>query len=171
MEDRDGELWVRSAYLCEGYDALGDGSVGPMRRSPDGFATVGDRGRFEQGRLLVDGRPDAVTTGGTTVLVADVERALRPVAHGEVSVLGAPHSRLGSVVTAVLTEPEDHARLVAASRDRLPPAARPRVWFHVPALPVTDAGKRDRAALARLVADAEGIRRLPSANGQTPAQL
>ena len=37
---RDGEVWVRSPYVCSGYD----GSPGPLRVDPDGFATVGDRG-------------------------------------------------------------------------------------------------------------------------------
>ena len=31
---RDGEVWVRSPYLCLGYD----GPPGPLRRDPDGFA-------------------------------------------------------------------------------------------------------------------------------------
>ncbi|QNN52883.1 AMP-binding protein [Nocardioides mesophilus] len=94
VEIRDGEVWVRSPYLCEGYGAV-DGvrpgaGPGPWRRSPDGFASVGDRGHLEDGRLRLGGRPGTLTTGGATVQVGDVEAVLRPLAHGDVLVVGAP---------------------------------------------------------------------------------
>ena len=73
---RDGEVWVRTPYLCLGYD----GPPGPLRTDPDGFATVGDRGVLADGRLLVSGRSDAVTVGGATVEPADVEVVLREAA-------------------------------------------------------------------------------------------
>lgn len=141
VEIRDLEIWVRSPFLC----------AEPPRRSPDGFATVGDRGRLVGGRLVVDGRPGAITTGGATVLVADVERVLRSVARGQVAVTAVPHVRLGAVVAAVLTDPEDRARMESAARSELPPAARPRLWRTLPVLPLTAAGKLDRDAVARFV--------------------
>jgi acyl-CoA synthetase (AMP-forming)/AMP-acid ligase II len=153
---RDGEIWVRSPYLCTRYA----GAAGPLRRDPSGFATVGDRGRLEGDRLVVDGRPEAVTTGGATVQVADVEAELRRTAQGEVVVLAAPHPRLGAVVAAVLTEAADHAALVAASRERLDPPARPRTWYLCERLPLTAAGKVDRDALAALLSGDEPPRRL-----------
>ena len=155
-EIRDGEIWVRSAYLCSAYD----GAPGPLRRDATGFATVGDRGRLDGDRLVVDGRPEAVTTGGATVQVADVERELRAVARGEVVVVAVPHTTLGSVVAAVLTDEADHAPLVAASREMLDPAARPRRWHLCSRPPLTPAGKVDRDALARLLAAADPPRRL-----------
>ncbi len=158
-EIRDGEIWVRSPYVCEGYTGTA-GHPGPLRRDPAGFASVGDRGTLVDGVLTVTGRGDAaVLTGGATVLVADVEAALRPVARGEVVVLGLPHPTLGQVVCAVLTDAGDLPALHAASHRALAPAQRPRQWFHVPAPPVTDAGKVHREALARRVAGdrAEGV--------------
>jgi long-chain acyl-CoA synthetase len=155
-EARDGEIWVRSPYLCAGYA----GADGPLRRDPAGFATVGDRGRLDGDLLAVDGRPDAVTTGGATVQVSDVERELRAVARGEVVVVALPHGRLGSVVAAVLTDAADHAPLVAASRDRLDPAGRPRLWHLCERLPLTAAGKVDRDALLAMVAGDAPPRRL-----------
>jgi acyl-CoA synthetase (AMP-forming)/AMP-acid ligase II len=134
---RDGEVWVRSPYLAEGY------------ADADGWATVGDRGAWEDGVLVLHGRPDAVTTGGATVLVAEVEAVLRAHAHGEVVVLGVPHPTLGEVLAAVLTDERDRDALTSAARDELVPAARPRRWEHVAALPLTSAGKVDRAALAQ----------------------
>ena len=145
---RDGEVWVRSPYLCLGYDGAG----GPLRRDGDGWATVGDRGTLEpDGRLLVHGRPGAVTTGGATVHSSEVEATLRTAARGEVAVLGVPHPDLGAVLVAVLTDASDRAALIVAARDGLTDAARPRRWYHSDALPRTGGGKVDRVALAELV--------------------
>lgn len=155
-ESRDGEIWVRSGYLCSGYD----GPAGPLRRDPSGFVTVGDRGRLVGDLLEVDGRPSAVTTGGATVQVADIEAALRRDAVGELVVLALPHPRLGSVVAAVLTDPADHRRLVSLARERLDPAARPRVWHLCEQLPLTRAGKLDRRALHDLLVGDRPPRRL-----------
>jgi long-chain acyl-CoA synthetase len=154
---RDGEIWVRSGYLAEGYLAegyLAEGSPagvdGPFRRGADGFATVGDRGRLDcdvgADRVVVDGRPDAILTGGATVLVADIEAAIRPLISGQVAVLGLPHPRLGQVVAAVLTDEADRRPARGAARGL--GAGRPRRWFHRQVLPLTRAGKIDRRMLA-----------------------
>ncbi len=153
---RSGEIWVRSPYLCDGYA----GAPGPLRRDADGFATVGDRGGLDADRLTVHGRAGAVTTGGATVQVADVERVLGQAARGQVVVVAVPHPELGAVVAAVLTELGDKDALAALSREALAPAARPRMWFHCPALPLTDAGKVDRAGLTALVSRERRARRI-----------
>jgi long-chain acyl-CoA synthetase len=146
---RDGEIWAHSPYLARGYA----GEPGPLRFAADGFATVGDRGSLTGGVLTVAGRGSStVITAGATVLVADVERALRQASGSEVFVLGIEHPRLGALVTAVLTDRTAHPRARAAARTQLSRAQRPVWWFHVPELPLTDAGKVDRAALADLVA-------------------
>lgn len=141
----DGVLWVRSPFVCEGYD----GASGPFERRPDGFSTVGDLGEVREGYVVVHGRPEAVTTGSATVLVADVEAALTGVADGEVVVLGVPHADLGSVLAAVLTDPGDVAAVRERAREVLTTAARPRLWLACPEPPVTAAGKVDRDALRR----------------------
>lgn len=151
----EGVLWVRSAYVCEGYD----GSPGPFERRPDGFTTVGDLGEVRDGVVIVHGRPEAVTTGGATVRVADVEGALAEATGGDVMVLGLPHAELGSVLAAVLTEPADLAPVRERAADVLTTAARPRVWLACPDPPLTTAGKLDRDALRR-TATAGGLRRL-----------
>jgi acyl-CoA synthetase (AMP-forming)/AMP-acid ligase II len=172
LEVRSGEIWVRSPYLCRGYDdqagapagvpAGAQAAPGPLRRDADGFATVGDRGTLVGGVLTVTGRgADAVVTGGATVLVADVEGALRPGLAGDVVVVGMPHPSLGRVVVAALTDPSD---LPAAHRDaqeHLSPAQRPRRWFHVPVVPLTDAGKVDRDALGDEVTGPRAVRLVP----------
>ncbi len=160
VEQRGGELWVRSPYLFKGYD----GAPGPARWDPDGFLSVGDRGMVhrdrdrERDRIRVGGRSGAVTTAGATVHLAEVEVALRPSAAGEVVAVGLPHDRLGAVVAAVLTDATDRDRL----RQRallLPEQARPRVWLHLTDPPATVAGKLDRAALEALARDGS-LRRL-----------
>jgi long-chain acyl-CoA synthetase len=149
---RGGEVWARSPYLCAGYD----GPPGPLRRSADGFATVGDTGVLQDGRLTVTGRPGAVTVGGSTVCLAEVESALAARAAGQVSVVGLPHPTWGMLLAVVLTSASDHPELVAVAKDELARAARPRLWFHLDRLPQTAAGKVDRQALVSLLSGAGG---------------
>ncbi len=146
LDLREGLLWVRSPYLCSGYA----GPPGALRTDPSGFSTVGDRARWRDGFLVVVGRgTEAVTTGGATVLVADVEEPLRVRLAGELVVVGLPHTALGEVVTAVLTDAADLATARETARRSLQGVHRPRLWFHLPVLPLTGAGKIDRAAIVR----------------------
>jgi acyl-CoA synthetase (AMP-forming)/AMP-acid ligase II len=148
VEVRDGDIWSRSPFTCHGYA----GTPGPMRADPHGWVTVGDRGRLAGGTLQVLGRGgSAISTGGATVLVADVEPVLRAVATGQVVVLGVPHPALGQVVAAVLTERDDLQRMRRAAEKCLEPVQRPRLWFHVPLLPQTPAGKIDRERLVEVL--------------------
>jgi long-chain acyl-CoA synthetase len=149
VDIREGRIWARSPFLSRGY-AEGEG---PFTVAADGFATVGDRGRLAAGVLTVTGRgSDAVVTGGATVLVGEVEATLRSATGSEVLVVGVPHPRLGAVVAAVLTDPATLTRAREAARTTLEPAQRPRRWFALAQLPVTAAGKVDRAAVAELAA-------------------
>jgi long-chain acyl-CoA synthetase len=144
LEVRDGEVWVRSPFVCEGYD----GPPGDLRRDPSGYCTVGDRGTLVDGVLRVAGRGSAaVVTGGATVRVADVEAPLAASVSADLVVVGLPHPSLGQVVAAVVTDASDLPEAQRAARS-LPATHRPRRWFHVGALPLTDAGKVDRTALA-----------------------
>lgn len=168
VEVRDGEIWAASPYLCDGY---GGGHGGPLRRDPRGFATVGDRGDLtDDGRLEVHGRDGAVTTAGATVQVAEVEQVLRAAAEGEVVVLGLPHHSLGQVLVAVLTAEADRPALTARARALLSPAGRPRAWLHVARLPLTEAGKVDRAALAERLGSWHGDGTPPGEIGPPPCR-
>ena len=119
----------------------------------DGYATVGDRGSLAQGLLTVTGRgTDLVLTGGATVLVADVEQALRRATGHDVVVVGVPHPRLGQLVGAIVTDPAAAVRLREAARAELASAQQPRLWFSVTSFPVTAGGKVDRTALSALAA-------------------
>ena len=148
IEVRDSELWVTSPWLClreEGAAAV----LRAVFRDGRSWMTVGDRGSVSaEGRLVVAGRADAVTTGGATVVLADVEAALRPYARGEVVVVARSHPRLGAVLVAVCTDPADADALPSIARRTLPASHRPRRWSVQEALPVTAAGKVDRDRIA-----------------------
>jgi long-chain acyl-CoA synthetase len=158
VEVRDGEIWVRSPYLCTGYhsDDRDDGNqpAGPLRHDADGFATVGDRGDLREGLLVVAGRPGTATVGGSTVDLTGIEAVLRPAARGEVVVVAIPHPTWGSLPAVVLTRGDDHPAVRRLARARLNGARRPRVWYLLAALPLTPAGKVDREAVTRLVSPA-----------------
>jgi long-chain acyl-CoA synthetase len=150
VQIRDQAIWVRSPYLCLAYRG---GAHGPVTVDDRGFATVGDRGSFERGLLTVTGRgTELVLTGGASVLVADVEQALRTAIGSDVVVVGVPHPRLGQVVGAVVTDAAARAPLRAVARAALASAQQPRLWFSVASFPLTASGKVDRAALAALAA-------------------
>jgi long-chain acyl-CoA synthetase len=147
---RQGVLWARSPYLAAGY--LSPRTDGPLRRDPQGWATVSDLAQADPGGLEVLGRgSSAVTSGGHTVVVQDVERLLQGVPGvDEIAVLGMPHPRLGQVLTAVVVGPAADGTLRAAVAG-IPAPSRPRRWVHADALPLTSGGKLRRDALPDLV--------------------
>ena len=140
---REGTIWVRSPYLCQGYD----GAAGPLHRDDGGWATVGDLGRVDGGTLTVLGRPEVVVTAGATVLIDDVERVLASVARGPIAVHAVTHPTMGQLVAVTLTDPADRPALERHARAHLPSSHRPRAWQVVPVLPLTAGGKPDRARL------------------------
>lgn len=155
VQVRDGVVWVRSPFLSLGYPP---GVAGPFRRDEQGFATVGDLAAPDGDGLRIRGRGDAaITTGGATVLVEDVEDALLQLPGvAAVAVVGTPHPRLGQLVTAVL-EPAPGADLSSirtAAQAVLRAQSRPRRWLLADRLPRTGGGKvarhRVAAALAAL---------------------
>jgi long-chain acyl-CoA synthetase len=139
---RDGVIWANSPYLAR--------SGGSLRTIDDGWSTVGDLGRFTDGRLVVLGRPGVVVSAGATVVLAEVEAELARAARGPFAVLGLPHPGLGSVVCAAVTDPRDRTALQRHARAHLLPGSRPRTWLVVERLPLTALGKVDRECLAAL---------------------
>jgi long-chain acyl-CoA synthetase len=158
LQSRDGELWVSSPWLCE-QEVTPSGVPATLRTWQDPatdevWGSVGDRGRVTpDGRVVVAGRDGVILTGGATVVVSDIEAALRPVARGDVFLVPQPHVRLGALVVAVCTDRADLSALPRFARATLSGAYRPRRWLHRPDPPLTAAGKIDRAALATWVAE------------------
>jgi long-chain acyl-CoA synthetase len=149
-EPTQGVLWARSRYLADGY--LSAQTDGPLRFDPHGWATVSDLARVVPGGLEVLGRGDsAVTSGGHTVIVEEVERLLQGLPGvDEVAVLGVPHPRLGQLLTAVVVGSAVDGTLRAAVAG-MPAPSRPRRWLHAGALPRTSGGKLRREVLPELV--------------------
>lgn len=153
----DGEIWARSPFLAEGYVGTQDGPG----RWRDGWATVGDRGSWVDGRLIVDGRGDAAATvAGHTVHLDDVEAFLhercRAASSGvvDLAVTVVAHGSLGSVLVGVVAGDRVEGDALREMARDLPGPARPRRWIMVRQLPRTDAGKIDRSALRLLAQDA-----------------
>ena len=151
IELRSGVLWARSPYLARGY--LTADADGPFRLDPQGWATVGDLARAVPDGLEVLGRGNAaVTWGGHTVIVEEVERLLGGLPEvDDVALLGMPHSRLGQVLTAIVVGPALDATLRKAVA-AIPAPSRPLRWLHTDALPRTSSGKLRRDALPALAA-------------------
>ncbi len=150
--DAECRLWSRSPYAFRRYLP---GAAGPARFE-DGWLSVGDVATEQDGQWTVLGRPGAVTTGGHTVQIAEVETLLRRIPGvRDAVVVSVPHSRLGAVVGAVVSGDADPADLRAALQ-ALPRPARPRRWLIVDDLPRTAAGKPDRPRAAALLDPASG---------------
>lgn len=135
-EVRDGVLWVRSPWLSR------------VQTDGDGFATVGDLAELDGNRLRLLGRPGTVTTAGATVELAPLEVLLQRQATDRVVVFAVPDERLGQLVCCVTTSADLDA-VRGWARENLDGGHRPRRWVTYQHLPLTEAGKVDRAALAR----------------------
>jgi acyl-CoA synthetase (AMP-forming)/AMP-acid ligase II len=149
-----GPLWVRSPYVARAY--LRPGADAPWQQRDD-WHTVGDLAEPSGTGWRLLGRGDlAVTTGGHTVVTAEVEVVLRRVPGvADVVVLGVPHERLGQVVAAVVQPTADHDDGLRERLDRavatLPAPARPRRWWRTDAWPLLPSGKVDRSRLGLVV--------------------
>ena len=150
--DDDGSIRVRGDVLARGLRAQ-DGSVAPIAGA-GGWLDTGDRGRWEQGRLVVEGRgDDLIVTGGENVWPAPVEAVLlKHPGVAEVAVVGATDPEWGERVVAYVvpvdpTDPPSTAALRDHVKAALPAFCAPREVRQVAALPRTALGKVRRADL------------------------
>lgn len=154
VDVRDGIIWARSPWIADGY---APGESGPMRNDSDGWATVGDRGLLDRALgLVVLGRgDDTVTTGGATVLCADVEAAVLTLPSVTAAVaIGTPHAGLGELLELVVTGTSDLEvdELRSHTAELVSRTHLPRRWHVWTDLPLTGAGKVDRAEVGRRLA-------------------
>ncbi len=147
-----GVLEVRSAFLASGYWAEPARTAAVFGGNGDDrtFRT-GDRGRVTDGVLTLAGRKDdAVKIRGYLVEPAEVEAALRgiDVVSDAVVVADAAAGRLiGYVVPDPAQRTPSLAQLRAELAQRLPDWMVPQSIVLLDALPRTERGKVDRAAL------------------------
>jgi bile acid-coenzyme A ligase len=143
-----GTVYMRTAHPHGRSAYVGDHVV---PTTPDGFATVGDRGRLdEKGYLFLENRGhDLINVGGEKVDPNEVEAAL--LDHPDVLdvvALGVPHETLGSVIgVRVVLRPSSTIRrgdLAAHCGRRLAGYKIPKQFTFVDRLPRSASGKIQR---------------------------
>lgn len=144
-----GEIWMRpqAGFVTEYLGA-------PMRKSQDGFASLGDLGWLdEEGYLYIaDRRKDLIVSGGANVYPAEVEAVL--LEHPEVvdsAVVGVADPEWGARVHAIVVPAEgariDPETLKAFCKARLAAYKVPKSFSCMDALPRDGLGKLRRSAL------------------------
>jgi O-succinylbenzoic acid--CoA ligase len=157
--EQDGRILLGGPTLASGYVGR---AVETAAAFGGGRFRTGDLGRWHYGRLEVLGRADdMIVTGGEKVAPAAVERVLTSQPGVRAACVTAlPDQEWGQIVAAavVLEGPAEAADwtdpLRAAVRTELGRAAIPRRIVAVAEIPLRGIGKPDRAAVARLVAEA-----------------
>lgn len=146
----DGRILVRGPMRMAGY-------LGEPPLDPAAWFDTGDLGALDaDGQLHLHARrSDLIVSGGDNVYPLEVERVLEDAPGvAAAAVFGVPDETWGQLVAAALVTderwPGDEA-LADHLVERLASPKRPRRLVRVQALPVTPAGKPDRAALAALI--------------------
>jgi O-succinylbenzoic acid--CoA ligase len=144
-----GRILVRGPMCMSGY-------LGESPLEPNAWFDTGDLGEVDaKGFLQLHARrADLIVSGGENVYPAEVERVLESCPGiRAAAVFGLADETWGQVVAAALvteTQPPADEVLLDHLTARLAPHKRPRRIGVVPSLPLTPAGKLDRAALATL---------------------
>lgn len=145
---RDGLLWLRPPGEARSTAAH-------IVRDDAGFIRTGDRVTIEDGRARFAGREDTtLNVGGIKVQVEAVEEIVH--AHPAVAqcrITAKPSAMMGSLLTLsvvpraeVVTDPAALRQEIALwCKSRLPPPARPATIRIVQELPLSIAGKTERA--------------------------
>ena len=97
---------------------------------------------------LADRRTDLILSGGVNIYPREIEDVLlRHPSVAEVAVVGVPDATWGEEVAAVIRlqpgtgDRPEPAALLDYCRERLAHYKCPRLWFYVPAFPLTASGK------------------------------
>ena len=143
----DGRVSIGGPTLFDGYL---DDPAATAEAMEDGALITRDRGRWDNGRLVITGRvDDVVISGGLNVDLAEVRAAAARI-DPETAVLAVPDAEWGTRV--VLFAPGGD---LAGWREALA-GALPRTWLPrqlvVTSIPRTPGGKPDREALSGLIA-------------------
>ena len=144
---RDGRVSIGGPTLFDGYL---DDPAATAEAMEEGTLLTHDRGRWDNGRLVITGRvDDVIISGGVNVDLAEVRAAAARI-DPETAVLAVPDAEWGTRV--VLFAPGgDLAGWREALADELPRAWLPRQLVVTP-IPRTPGGKPDREVLNGLIA-------------------
>ena len=140
-----GEIWVRSPYLFQDYAGSDPGSA----RWRDGWLSVGEMGRMEDGYLYLSGRAGRmVTVADQNVFPEEIEAFLATLPGvARAAVLPRPDALRGVHLVAVLMGTVDEGAVLAACRAEFGALKAPRAVHFVADWPVLASGKTDLAAL------------------------
>ncbi|GAB1362517.1 hypothetical protein MASR1M32_17530 [Rhodobacter sp.] len=145
LDIRDGEVWVKSPYLFIGY-ASDPGSA----HWRDGWLSVGEMGRIENGFLYLGGRKGRMVTVADQNVFPEAIEALMESLPGvqRAAILPVPDPARGHVLQAVaMGDATQEAAILAALRASLGPMKAPRSIRWRSDWPVTASGKTNLAAL------------------------
>jgi long-chain acyl-CoA synthetase len=143
--DSAGEVWVKSPYLFIGY-ASDPGSA----RWRDGWLSVGEVGRLEDGYLSLHGRVGRmVTVADQNVFPEEIEALMQGLPGiFRVAVLPVPDALRGMVLVAMVQgNPESEPAILAELRLMLGPLKTPKALIWVDDWPTLPSGKTDLRAL------------------------
>lgn len=143
----NGRVAIAGPTVFEGY--LGNDEL-TSATLVDGAVLTSDRGHFDDGRLIIDGRiDDVVLSGGVNVDLAQVRAAAASV-DPETTAFAVDDPEWGSRVVLVARS-GDLTSWRERLRPLLPAACLPRQLQVVAMIPRTDGGKPDRAKLRDLL--------------------
>ena len=149
----DGEIWVQSPYLFEGYAS----DESREAKCNDGFVSIGELGqRDSRGNLTIKGRKSRIVQiADQNVHLEEVEKVLIELPEiPTCAVIAQPDMSRGQKLVAVLEGPTD-TKLVTKVRQhcryRLNALMTPKSVFFIAELPLLPSGKTDLISLAKWV--------------------
>ena len=156
IAEPDGELWISSPFLMQGY--LDEPTLQPIR---DGWLATGDLARErDPGVVEIVGRKkELIYRGGNKVAPQEIELACS--AHPKVAAalaVGRPDARLGQRIHALVVPRGPGlapAELRAFLRGRLEKYKQPDVLYFAAELPAGRTGKADRGRFAAMLEHGE----------------
>lgn len=159
----DGELFVKTPFLMEGYLDFSTGS--PASLSRNHWFPTGDVGHIDaDGECIITGRKkDLIIRGGTNVSPRAVEEVLlKHPAVAEVAVVGVPDPIYGERIVAALVMADGHAleterrAILAHCQNHLSGVAQPSELIAFDAFPASITGKVQKHAIRSYVTSRPG---------------
>lgn len=142
-----GEVWVRSPYLFQGYAGDDPGSA----RWREGWLSVGEMGWMEKGFLYLSGRAGRmVTVADQNVFPEEIEAFLLGLPGvARAAVLPRPDALRGVHLVAVVQGAAEDAVILRACRAAMGALKAPKAIYRLADWPMLGSGKTDLAAVER----------------------